>query len=576
MARETVAALGGRLIFARMLSSLSSLSQRTHILLLVGLAFFTYAGTLGNAFVFDDTSVVRDNKAFLLGDLSTLLVSDYWAGYHGDQSGLYRPLTMLSYALQLRMGSTEPLPYHLINCLLHAACAAVLYLLMRQWSSVPSTSFLAAALFAVHPAYSESICAVVGRADLMAAAFCLLAILFHIQSTPRYAAGTSLCIALALLCKESAIALLALLPLVDLFQYRSFSRKCYSRSYLAYAAVVVLYLALRYRVLGAWTIGHIDPFDNPLVDATGPMRLYDALAIACRYVGLMIFPAHLSADYSHAALPLSTHVSAVQLSALVSGCAALGSLLYWGFIRNPLFFLGLGWFCLAFAPVSNLFFPIGTIMAERVLYLPAIGFCIALTVLLQHIRRGAPLIGLALVALLAVRSAARTQDWRDELSLFTATAQTQPQSARAWRGLGLAALERNQLDLGRTHLQRALDIYPGYYEVYADLAQHALSKGQPALARRHLARCLELRADYTPAWFSLGVALYHLGENDQAVRAFEQALKLDPHYAEAMYNMGVIALESGQRVRALSLFERTLALDPSHANARINLNALKK
>lgn len=553
----------------------SHLSQPARVLLLTALAISTYAGTLGNDFAFDDTSVVRDNALLLHGDWSALLTSDYWAGYHGDRSGLYRPLTMLSYALQLSVSGTNPLPFHLLNILLHAACTLGLYCLIWRLCA-RDTALWSAALFAVHPACSESVCAIVGRADLLAAAFGLLAALFHLKATPRYALAAAGTVLLALLCKESALALFALLPLIDLFQYRLFSRKCYSLSYLLYAGVAGLYLAWRYDVLGTLTLGEIDPFDNPLVGAEPAIRIYDAAAIALRYLGLLVLPAHLSADYSYAALTPSAGLAIGPLAGIALGLSALIVLLYTAYRRGDMLFLGLGWFCIAFAPVSNILIPIGTVMGERLLYLPAMGFCIALATQLQTVRRYAPQVALLLIALFAARSAARTADWHDNYTLFQATTRAQPQSARAWRGLGNAAMERQQIELALTCLGRALHIYPDYYEVHVDLAHHYLDVGQPDVARRHLATSLQQRPDYPLAWFALGLTLYALDAKSEAERAFEQALLLDPSYADAAYNLGVIQLDNRRFIRAQAHFQQALQLDPKHERARSNLEAAKK
>ncbi len=571
-----MAAICCNLILARMLPpNPLRRSWDLRIPLLTTLAVLTYAGTLGNDFAFDDTPIVRDNPLLRHGDWTTLLTSDYWAGYHGDRSGLYRPLTMLSYALQLRISGSHPLPFHLLNILLHAACTLGLYGLVRRLCA-HDTALWSAALFAVHPACSESICAVVGRADLLAAAFGLLAARFHLGAAPRQALAAAAALLLALLSKESAIALFALLPLIDLFQYRLFLRKCYSLSYLLYAGIAGLYLAWRYYVLGTLTLGEIDPFDNPLVGAEPAMRIYDAVAIAFRYLGLLVLPAHLSADYSYAALTPSAAFEIGPLVGIGLGLSALIFLLYKSFQSNSAVFFGLGWFCIALAPVSNILIPIGTVMGERLLYLPAMGFCVALAAQLQTIRRYAPPIALLLVTLFATRSAVRTSDWRDNYTLFQEATRVQPQSARAWRGLGNAAMERQQRERALISLGRALRIHPDYYEVHVDLAHHYLSIGQPDIARRHLATSLQLRADYPPAWFALGLVLYKLGEKTDAARAFEQALQLDPSYADAAYNLGVIQLDSGQPKRAQTYFQRTLTLDPEHERARSNLEAAKK
>jgi Tfp pilus assembly protein PilF len=504
-----------------------------------------------------------------------IFTSDYWSGFHGDRSGLYRPLTVLSYALQY--GGNHALPYHLLNLLLHAACTWGLYRFVKRLGQNESLALGSALLFAVHPALSEGVYAIVGRADLMAAALSLVALNLHLRNTLRRAALATVALILALLCKESAIALLALLPLASLFQYRSFSQKCYSRSYLLYGLATLLYLAWRYHVLGSLGTGEIDPLDNALASAPTQLRILDAVLLVFRYLGLLVLPAHLSADYSSASLAISSTLWSTNLILALCGLAVLAVLVFFAWRRLPPLFFGISWTLLAIAPVANIILPIGTIMGERLLYLPAMGFCIGTATLLKSLSgRRAIFITSLLVALLAARTVRRGADWQDNYTLFLQTTQVQPQSARAWRGLGRAALERGQQALALSSFGRALHIWPSYYEVHNDLATYYLEQQRPEDARQHLASAMQMRPDYPPAWYNLGLALYRLERPQEARRAFEQALTLDPTYADAAYNLGVLLLEQNERDEASAFFLRTLAIDPQHAAARHNLKALKK
>ena len=106
------------------------LPSRHHPLLIAALTLLLYAGTLNNAFVLDDHAAIRDNPIVHRAALSEIFTTDYWSGYHSDRSGLYRPLTILSYALQYRLGGDAPFGYHLLNILLHTTTGLLLYRLV--------------------------------------------------------------------------------------------------------------------------------------------------------------------------------------------------------------------------------------------------------------------------------------------------------------------------------------------------------------------------------------------------------------------------------------------------------------
>jgi Tfp pilus assembly protein PilF len=548
-------------------------------LLLFALGALLYARTLGGGFVLDDQSAVRDNPIVRRHDLAEILTTDYWAGFHGDRSGLYRPLTVWTFALNRRLAGQDPFTYHLVNALLHGAVAALLYLAWRRCLRQEATAWWAALFFAAHPALSEAVAGLVGRADLLAAFFGLLALCQHLGAGParRRHWGAGAALLAALLSKESAIALPALILLADLFQYRGFPQKRYWWPYLVYAGAVLLYLGVRHWVLGGLLLARIDPFDNPLAELDTPLRWANALLVLGRYLGLLVLPWGLCADYSYAALPLAPAWSLPAL--LPAGALAVGlALLLWAARHSlPAAALGLGWFLLALAPVANLLFPIGTGMAERLLYLPAAGFCLALAALLQRLGSRQALVCSALLSLaLAWGTWTRSGDWRDEYTLFSRAVQVQPRSARAWHILGRNALARGEEALGLQCLRQALAIFPGYYEVHVDLGAFHCRKEEYPRAQKHLARGLELRPDYAPGWFNQGLVHYRLGQRDQARRAFAQALACDPEYARACYNLGVMELEEGKAAQARDLFLKALDLDPEYEEARINLEACEK
>jgi tetratricopeptide (TPR) repeat protein len=558
---------------------MTSISARWRPFLLLALGALCYARALGGGFVLDDQSAIRDNPIVRRGELAQILRTDYWAGFHRDHSGLYRPLSVWTFALNYHLAGPVPFSYHLVNILLHGAVAGLLYLVWRRLLGKEGLAWWAALLFALHPALSEAVAGLVGRADLLAALFALLALHQHLGAGAKRwrHLGAGAALLAALLSKESAIALPALFLLADLFQYRGFLQKCYWRAHLYYAGVTLFYLGARYLVLGELFVGQIDPFDNPLAGLEPPLRWANALLVLGRYLGLLALPHHLCPDYSFAALPLASVWSLPTLLLALTLPAVLG-LLWWAAWRTlPTAAVGLGWLLVCLLPVANLLFPIGTGMAERLLYLPAAGFALALATLLAQLKgRRAACSSAALALLLALLTWARAGHWQDEYALFSQAVKTQPQSARAWQVLGKAALERGEEARGLQCLQQALAILPSYYEVHADLGAYYCGKGDYPAAQEHLARCLKLRSDYPPGWYNLGLVYYRLGQRDKAREAFGAALTCDPDYAAAYYNLGVMELEERRVEKAVELFRRALELDPENQQARINLEAAER
>src|ERR1051325_7436599 len=139
-------------------------------MLVAGLAAATAGPSLGNGFVYDDVPAIVENPlCHSLAHSAQIWVSSYWrAGL------LYRPLTIQLFALEWRAGGGAPWPFHLVNLVLYAAAAWLVYRLARR--VLPAgAAFAAAALFAVHPVHVEVTANAVGQSELLAALFVLLA-----------------------------------------------------------------------------------------------------------------------------------------------------------------------------------------------------------------------------------------------------------------------------------------------------------------------------------------------------------------------------------------------------------------
>ena len=231
-------------------------------------AFLTYINTLNNGFVLDDFGLILFNDAVRTFDAAFLLTSDYWAGYEGRISGLYRPLTTLSLALEFHLWGERPELFHLTNTLLHAANALLVYSLGRHLGKA-AIGLGAGLLFATHPLHSEAVAYVAGRADLLASLFALAALNCSLRARQtgktRWRALAVLALAPGLLCKEQAAIVPGLLLGMDWLLWRQGRLKRWPwAEYGAHILVLSVYLCARYAALDALTIASIDFLDNPL------------------------------------------------------------------------------------------------------------------------------------------------------------------------------------------------------------------------------------------------------------------------------------------------------------------------
>jgi len=492
-----------------------------------------------------------------ISGLPVLFRSDYWEPE--AKIGLYRPLVMSTYALNYGLGQRDPWGYHLANIVLHAFVCLLVLALYRRLVEDSLVSVAAAFLFAALAIHTEVVANVVGRAEIIWALFFLLSFLAYDSSRRAGGrcrvglyAGSLIAYLAALLSKESAITLVGVIVLHDLLHQNggseSLVRRTRSlvvdrwRAYSGFAVVTLLYLAIRISSLG-WGRATPSPpaLDNPLLTLDFPWRVLTALQVGFRYLWLQLFPLVLSYDYSYDQIPLLISLGD-PLSWLVLGLsgAALG-LLIWSWRCSKLLFLAAGFYLVTFSPVSNLFVAIGTIMGERLVYVPSIAFSLALVLLLRGLCSRVPwapgtgravfvVLLASIVGLHSVRTLVRIPDWRSEERLYLHDVQLVPKSAKALNNAGMVLQNMGRHREALEALDRAAEIDPGY--------------GMPFINRAY--------------------SLQALGRLDEAILVLENQLRREGPGDPALYNnLGFLLVEENlDVVRGVALLERAVETKP--------------
>ena len=550
------------------------------------------APSLVPGFIHDDHRIIEQNA--WLGDLAHLpeiFRRGYWSVDRQEVPNLYRPVTIASFALDHAAGGLRPLGYRLVNLLLHALVSLLVFFLARRLLEGPPgggtgctrPALFAALLFAVHPVHTEVLGEVVGRAELLAAALtlgCLLAFLRGRDA--RQPAGwwllATICFAAGFLAKENAIAAPALVLLADLLIVR---RRIDARPLALLAGAALACLVLRGAVLGGLNPpGFVHPIDNPIAHAPFVQGRLTAVAVLGRYAGLLLLPLRQSIDYSFDAIPLAggPFDAAVMAGGLVLGIWIAALLIAWK--RSPRVAFGLAFIGVALAPVANLVMPIGTIMAERLLYLPSVGLCLlggcaarGLAASAGGRRRPGVVVvaGLLLLAGLSARSVGRLRDWRDDYTIFRAAVGVEPRSVRAQFNYGSACEDRGHDDEATKAYEAALEVWPAFTDARYNLAG-VLARRQDWAGAAELYRAVIGREPgNVKALVNLGHALTGEGRPGEAVEALRRALALDPRSAQAHTNLGAAHLALGEPREAIEAYTGALQIDPGNPRFLLNL-----
>lgn len=412
-------------------------------LALVALSFLAYSNSFSTGFVLDNRGLILNDprlREASPANIRLILDRTYW--WPNGESGLYRPFTTLSYLFNYAVlgNRDQPAAYHIINFLLHAGNVLLAFALAVRFTRKLWTAFFIAALWSVHPVLTESVANIVGRADLLAAGAVLAALFTYLKSTetqgPRRLVWLFALIAstaIGVISKESAVVIPAVIVLYELALGR---RTQWGMPQLMGSLATIIPIGLmlfkRASVLAVTQPMEIPFTDNPIAWADFGIARLTALKVIARYCGLLTWPANLSADYSWSQIPLAQGTPQDWIVALTVLAIVPATMLLHRWNRAAFFFFWLG--LVSLAPAANLIFPIGTIMAERFLYLPALGFiaCVvpAIYALTEraHAVKYAPIVLCIMTSALAARTWVRNADWHDDLSIATASVHTSPQS----------------------------------------------------------------------------------------------------------------------------------------------------
>jgi Flp pilus assembly protein TadD len=546
-----------------------------------------FAGTLSHGFALDDVSeVVRNDHVRSLADVPRLFTEGAWDGA-GETNPIYRPLTSATYALQHALGGPAPLGYHLGNVLLHAITSLLVLALGRRLGLSLAAATLGATLFAVHPLHVEVVANVAGRKDALATALVIAAVLAHDAALRRsrgWVPVSILAVAAALFAKESGAAAIGAAFAWTLLVDRRPWREARARTvalFAAYALVFALYLLARRGAVGSFGVplSMIPYAENPLAHEDVGTRVLTAVGVLGRGLALLVFPRALAPDYSYAAIPLIRSPLDPVFLASAAVLAAIAVVAVRAVRGWPALAFCTAWYAIGVFPASNLLVKVGTVFGDRLLYLPSVGFCLAIAALgvrvaqaadrWRLVRFAAPAAAAAILLALTARTVAYAAVWRDEVSLFTEAVRAQPRSAKAHQLLGAALMEVGRVDEGVTALETAdrmlapVPDLPSESRIALGVAYER--QGRLDRAERVYEEVLQRHADQPDALWRLGVVRWGQGRRAEGARLWERAIEVDPGHARAMTDLGIAAAARGDLAGAEALWVRAAKIDPRTA-----------
>lgn len=592
------------------------------------LGFLLYLLAVGHSFVLDDNLVITQNRHVQdgVGGIPELLTTNYTHGHLDFNDGLYRPLSLITFAIEQSVHGLDPSVSHFVQALLYGLLLLVLgKLLLLLFEDNRWNAFWVLLLFALHPIHTEVVANLKSRDELLALLFFAWSAwlyLEYLQSDRKWRLAAAIGLfTLSLFSKESAITFLAVYPVLHYF-HRPSDWKSIGRTTGLFLIPAAVFLGVR-----AWVLSNMGPVDSGVSDILQNIltstdswidRLATATVIQGAYLWKLIVPFPLSHDYSYHVIPIYSLTSPLFILSFLL-IIGLIYLCIKGWATRSWVSFGIAFYFISVSVVSNTVLLIGALMAERFVFTPSLGICIALVsgvsmIPLLNAKKTWLFAGLAFAFL--VLSAQRIPDWKDNYTLFNADVDKVPNSARAHYNVGTANNDRAKLDPKQRqslrasavkHLSKAIEIWPEYKDAYNNLGVVYMDMGNLQDAYAVYKQTYERFPDYNKGLYNLGITVYKLGKYEEAERYLEaylervssndalyltaesegyqskfdeaiahllQLLEREPNRARGPLKLGTAYGIAGDEEMAERYFTMAREIEPNNADAHFNLGLL--
>jgi len=577
------------------------------------LAFVLYISTSGYKYAYDDYPAIKDNWLVQKGfsSIGMLLRTGYRYGYWSASDELYRPLSLVTFAIEWQLFPNSPGVSHFMNVFFYALTGFFLFrLLSKLFPNNFNIPFIATLLFIAHPVHTEVVDNIKSRDEILCfllgiVSLSLLLDYLKSQKGP-FLIFSVLAYFLALLAKETAITFIVIIPLM-LFVFSNLKPQKILINSLPYAFAGGLYFIIRasvlHRVAGDEGLMMID---NVLVSTHDSLsRFATEMYVLLRYAWLLVFPYHLSFDYSYPEIRIHKISDYKVIAAIVFYAGIFAYAIYNIFKKDKISF-GILFYLITIGIAANILILIGTVMADRLLYMPSIGFCIVAAILITKIfkspstsnpvnlseyintNRNVLLITMVPVLLYSFKTIDRNPVWEDNISLYQSGLTDAPNSSKAFYLYGIelknryanedkdSASKAMDLDMSQKELEMALKLYPGNAQAYRELGTVYMRKNDNAKAIQYFDKALSIIPTDDVSLNNEGVVYARTGNMIKAMALVKECVKWNPRFSDGLRNLGVCYSIEKNFDSAIMYYNEALKYNPLDAQALRFLSSVYK
>jgi len=530
------------------------------LIFLAFLVFAVYFNSLGNEFVSDDIQAIQKEKN--IGNLF------FWI--KNQPLNFFR---YLFYFIIYRIDGLNPALFHLLGVLFHLGSVFIIYILITLLYT-SSLALMVASLYAVHPILSEAVVWISGGVHNQYVFFVLLSFLFYLkarlQDKKKYYFASLLSFIPALFTSEKS----AVLPLIIVaFEFSENNFQKTWKKTIPYFFLVASCAAVVF--LGGFFQRRVDILSTQYFKSRGLYNPLEQIPTALgSYLGLIFWPDKLS--LYHSEMSFTTGQFLINLFITLG---LFASLIYTFFHKNyRRIFFWLSFFVISLLPMLTPF-KVAWIVAERYVYLGALGIFVVIAFALQELgerladkRIGYGILGVLLI-LLSARTITRNKDWKNHDALWLAAARTSPSSPQNHNNLGDLYGKRGDLKRAVEEFKKAIELRPGYADAYHNLANVYQEMGKIEEAIENYQKAIEYQPLLWQSHQNLAVIYYEQGQYELALQALEAAVKINPEETNLYVNLAVVYSKLGNQEKAQEAMQKALQLDPENLRVRQLLNS---
>ena len=591
--------------------------KNIHIILFLVFGFILYGNSLFNDYALDDAIVITKNEFTKKGisGVGDILTHDGFTGFFGKDKqlvagGRYRPLSLVTFALEYQFFGLNPFISHFINIILYVLTSFLLFLILVEFfpdsynkNKLLNIPFVVALLFLAHPIHTEAVANIKGRDEIMTLLGSLYALYLTIRyvktEKSKYLLYSFIVFFFALMSKENAITFLAIIP-ISVYYFTNSSLRRNLIALIPLGSATILYMMIRTAVIGS-TYGAeaTELMNNPYMNSSNLEHIATNFYTMGLYIKLLIFPYILSYDYYPKQIPIIGFDDYRSIISLLF-YLAIGVVAVLGMKKKTVVSYGIWFYLLSFSVVSNVVFNVGTFMNERFMYISSIGFIIILTYyLFKYLSSKNIKILYAILLIVLVAFTAKTIDrnraWENDYVLFTTDVNNSPNSAKSNTSAGGKMLETvgqlkiilhdkptnvgvieeklHETNLRDSEVAEIIDANGDYNIIKKNISKKISDMQKQLLI--YLEKAVEIHPAYSDALILLGNAYYDRNKDvESAWSAYERILKRNSGYQRVYQNMDIILSDSVDVDVRIKLWTALREYNPGRYNTNYQLGRL--